>query len=297
MGSTSGSEPLSAAPLDQQMCFADSAQFAVEDNLRFRSWVPGIFFVNTSLDKAPNEVHLDQVCHVGCELVGSFPLGISVAESYVANLVSVLHQDHKSLVEQIAGTVEHLASFLDHFRSSGNNLPQITFDEALNLSIMDNSCWKYLVSSDLNKGRALTRIGKVRLIKHFGGAIWLTELDHLSVPFYQAFTDETHKKARCANLLLGDGEVLALGERHKEAKDVLAALEQRKIPLQSRQSSYIGIRDKGRKFSTTGWGMDIERFLAWLFVRGTSSLQPLSLPDLPGLLSVRISRCASEDQN
>ena len=290
MGSASGAEPLSAVFINQQY-FADSAQFAVEDNLRSYSWLPGIFFV-----QGADAVPLNPVSQVRCELVGSFSLGISVAESYVINLVTVLYKYHRSLVERIAGTVEHLASFLDHFRFSGEKLLQITLDDALNLSIMDNSCWKYLVSSGLNKGRALTRTGAMRLINHFGGAIWVTELDHLSVPFYQAFTDETHTKARCANLLLGDGEVLlTLGERHKNAKDVLAALEQRKIPPQSYQSSYVSIRNRHPEISTTGWEMETERLLTWLFVRGTFISESLSVAELQNLLMPDLQKLSMPD--
>ena len=47
--------------------------------------------------------------------------------------------------------------------------------------------WEYVVPTDHSKGRALTRTGEQILIKHFGGAVQLTEMDHLSVLFYQAF--------------------------------------------------------------------------------------------------------------
>ena len=60
--------------------------------------------------------------------------------------------------------------------------------------------------SDPGKGRSITRTGELKLIQYFGGAVWLTQMDHLSVPFYQAYTDETCTKGRCADLLLGYGE-------------------------------------------------------------------------------------------
>lgn len=40
-------------------------------------------------------------------------------------------------------------------------------------------------------------------MQHYGGAVWLTHMKHLSVPFYQAYDDETMETARCADLLLG----------------------------------------------------------------------------------------------
>lgn len=104
---------------------------------------------------------------------------------------------------------------------------------------------------------------ELKLIEHFGGAVWLTEMDHLSVPFYQAFVDEDRTKARCADILFGNGEILGLGERHVLAKDVLAALQQHEVPVDG-YAWYTEIR-KQKPILTTGWGMGIERFLAWVF--------------------------------
>lgn len=264
MGLGSDSEPVPVVLLGQQTYLADSMQFALEYSLRIQDGLPGVYYLNTSFrGEDPDAMHLNQFYHVECELLGPLPLGISVAERYIVNLVIVLLQDRKTTVKRTAGTVEHLESFLDHYCSNGRKLPQITLDKALNLSIIDESCWKYVVPSDPDKGRALNRAGEVKLIKHFGGAVWLTEMDHLSVPFYQAFTDETQTKARCADLLLGNGEVLGLGERHKKAKDVLKALRKHEVDPEG-YSWYTDIRDQ-KPVLTTGWGMGIERFLAWVF--------------------------------
>jgi beta-aspartyl-peptidase (threonine type) len=67
-------------------------------------------------------------------------------------------------------------------------------------------------------------------------------MDHLSVPFYQAYTNNTCTKARCADLLLGNGEVLGLGQRHILANDILAALEQHEVPAKP-YDWYMEIRD------------------------------------------------------
>lgn len=264
MGLGSDSEPVPIALLGQQTYLADSMQFALEYCLRIQDDLPGVYYLNTSFrGEDPDAMHLNQFYHVECELRGSFSEGISVAEQYIVKLVTVFLRDRKKTVERTVGTVEHLTSFLKHFRSNGHKLPQITLDEALNLSVMDNMCWKYVVPSDPGKGRVLTRTGEVKLIKYFGGAVWLTEMDHLSVPFYQAFKDETYMKARCADLLLGNGEVLGLGERHTEAKDVFKALRKHEVDPEE-YTCYTDIRDQ-KPILTTGWGMGIERFLAWVF--------------------------------
>lgn len=91
--------------------------------------------------------------------------------------------------------------------------------------------------SDPGKDRTITRTGELKLIEQFGGIVWLTELVHCSVPFYQAYTDEMCAKGRCTGLLLGTGEVLGLGDRHMLYKGVIAALHQHKVQMES----YAGI--------------------------------------------------------
>ena len=87
-------------------------------------------------------------------------------------------------------------------------------------------------------------------------------MDHLSVPFYQAYTDITRTKGRCADFLLGNGEVLGLGERHVSAADVKSALDLHQTTTKPYQW-YMDIRS-AKPLLTTGWGMGIERFLAWV---------------------------------
>ena len=69
-------------------------------------------------------------------------------------------------------------------------------------------------------------------------------------------------RGRCADLLLGNGEVLGLGERHMLSKDVMAALRKHEVPTEP-YAWYMQIRDTKLSL-TTGWGMGVERFLAWV---------------------------------
>ncbi|KAL8291008.1 hypothetical protein RB600_006476 [Gaeumannomyces tritici] len=268
MGLGSDSEPAPVLFLGQEIHLADSMQFSLECILRIQDGVPGVYHVNTSFrgenpNANPDAMHLNRSYHVECELLGSFSKGIEVAEAYVNNLVSTLLRDHEELVKTTVGSTDHLRALLELSRSHGGKLPRISVDGALELPVMDGSCWKYVLASDPSRGRTLTRAGKLKLIEHFGGAVWVTEMYHLGVPFYQAFLDETHTKARCADLLLGNEEVLGLGERHVLAEDVLAALREREVSVDN-YAWYTEIREL-KPILTTGWGMDIERFLAWVF--------------------------------
>lgn len=182
--------------------------------------------------------------HVECEFLGGFLAGISIVEKYLVNLVSITLQDDGDIIRTTVGDTAHLETLLTQHDIKGR-FPQITLDEALALS-----------SRQMSGARGL------QLIKHFGGAVWLTETDRLSMPFYQAYTDKTYTKGRCADLLLGNGELLGLDERHVVPKDVLAALHQHDVP-QERYTWYMEI-SRTRTVQKTGWGMGIERFLSWV---------------------------------
>ena len=83
------------------------------------------------------------------------------------------------------------------------------------------------------------------------------------MPFYQAYVPSISRgKARCANLLLGNGEVLGLDERHMSSKEVRIVLKQHEV-LEEPYKWYLNTRDQ-KEMRTMGWGMGMERFLAWV---------------------------------
>ena len=71
----------------------------------------------------------------------------------------------------------------------------MTLDMAINHPQMKSTFWDYVLPENPQMGRSINRAGEMKLIEIFGGAVWLTEMDHLSVPFYQAYTDATRPKS------------------------------------------------------------------------------------------------------
>ena len=264
MGLGSDSVPVTISLLGQDTHLADSMQFALEYFLRIEDGLPGVYYINTSFRGEDSDaMHLNQFYHVECELLGGFEDGVTVAEDYILYVIRKLLREHEESIVMVAGSVKHLKALLDLYSSNKGHFPRITLDKALELFGMDGSTWQYVVPSDPGKGRAITRTGELKLIEYFGGAVWLTEPDHISVPFYQAYANRAGTKARCADLLLGNGEVLGLGERHVHAQEVTTALNRHEL-LAEPYSWYLNIR-KVKPVLTTGWGMGVERFLAWVF--------------------------------
>ncbi|KAH9949129.1 hypothetical protein B0H21DRAFT_820318 [Amylocystis lapponica] len=264
MGLGSDSLPVQVELFGRPTYLADSMQFTLEYMLRFEEGLRGTYYVaNSFRGEDPDSSHLNQFYHVECELLGGVDDAMGVAEQYVYGLTEAIRRDHSDSIRAIAGTTDHIDTVLALFRANDGKLPRITVDDAIAMMPADEEHWELAVEDRPECGRKLTRKGERFLIKHFGGACWLTEFDHLSCPFYQQYTDETKTKARCADMLIGLGETLGLGERHQTAEEVLAALNHHVVPPVSYQW-YMDIR-KVRPLKTSGWGMGTERYVAWLF--------------------------------
>ncbi|KAL5329550.1 hypothetical protein ACEPPN_003064 [Leptodophora sp. 'Broadleaf-Isolate-01'] len=224
---------------------ADSMQFGLEYFLRIQKSAPGAYYVGTTFrGEDPDSMHPGW------------------------SITSLILDKHADIVQAIAGNVSHITDFIAILEKNDNSLPRITVSQALELSEIssDPEAWRFVLDDDHTKGRLLTRIGERALLKRFG-AVWLTEMDHLSVPFYQAFSPGTkNTKALCADLLIGPGEILGLGQRHLDAHGLNIALNMHQVPLDAYRW-YSDIRDRnqgGIIMQTTGWGMGLERFLCWI---------------------------------
>ena len=65
-----------------------------------------------------------------------------------------------------------------------------------------------------------------------------------------------------ADLLMGPGEVVGCGQRHKTASEVLEALARHSVESEPYEW-YIGLKSEF-PLQTTGFGLGVERFLLWL---------------------------------
>ena len=184
-------------------------------------------------------------------------------------MASALLKNHADIIRAVAGGTSHIIDLLALYKSNGYCFPRISLAKALSLPEISSNpeSWDYTVLEDHSKGLKLTRVEERILIEKFGGAVWLTEMDHMSVPFYQAFVPNTNQsKALCADLLFGPGEVLGLGQRHADSKGIREALKMHQVPEEP-YKWYVDMRDSkagGLALKTTSWGLGMERFLAWI---------------------------------
>ncbi|XP_039682185.1 uncharacterized protein LOC120575455 [Perca fluviatilis] len=262
MGLGSDSEPVSVNMLGQDIYLADSMQFVLEYFLRFQDNLPGTYYISPSFrGEDPDATHLNQFYHVECELLGDMDNAISIAEGYLAHLTKSMLQKHSDMILNTAGTLTHVKAMLSKLDGK-TPLPRVPLDQAIPM-MPSADCLDWVQDGQPHFGRKLTRKGERVLIEKYGGAVWLTEMDHLGVPFYQAYVEGTGRcKAKAADLLLGLGETVGLGERHSTPEMVLEALRHHAVPEQS-YKWYTNMRQV-KPLLSSGWGMGTERYLCWL---------------------------------
>ena len=185
---------------------------------------------------ASDASHLNQFYHVECELRGKLDDGIRVMEQFVFAVTQIIWEKSRQVIESIVEDTSHIQELLEH-SSNDTAFPRVRLEEAIRI------------------------LSRTALMEQYGGMVWVTHMDHLSVPFYQAYTDDSCTKARCADLM-GIGETGGLGERHITPGQVSFALKQHEIPVES-YPWYLDIREEV-EMQTVGWGMGTERYLLWL---------------------------------
>lgn len=255
MGRGSDSSPVLVNLMGVDTYLADSMQFLLELGCRLSD--EGAYYLMPSFrGEDADATHLCQFFHSEAEVPGDLERVILLVEEYLRFLFAGLLARDGEEIECGIGTVSHLERVLESSQFS-----RISFEDAVGL--LDSA--PDLVKADSVGGlpvRSLTRAGERRLIDLVGEFTWVTHMDHLSVPFYQAFAPGDSSKAMSADLLFGIGEIVGAGMRHESPDDVLRALAEHEVEIRGYEW-YVEMRRRSRK-QTSGFGMGVERLMLWL---------------------------------
>lgn len=252
MGLGSDSLPVEIELFGQKTFLADSMQFMLEYGCRY--FKDGCFYLMPSFrGESADERHLCQFYHSEAEISGTLEDVICLVEEYIRYLCKWYLENCSDIINQIAGNTNHIKAIMDC-----PTIPRVSYEDALvQLSAINGA----LKKDEENNLVFITSIGEKALIETFGGAVWLTYMDKVIVPFYQAeATDGLH--AKCADLLIGMGETVGCGERHSTKEEVLKALVEHCIDPDA-YAWYTAMKEKAPQ-KTSGFGMGTERFLLWL---------------------------------
>jgi asparaginyl-tRNA synthetase len=249
MGRGSDSTPVRVNLEGVPTYLADSMQFMLEFGCRLAP--KGAYYLMPSFRGEPaDQTHLCQFFHSEAEIVGGLDTVMTTVEAYLRHLAAGLLAHGRDALLDTAGTLDHV-----ELLAGASALPRVTFDEAAarlrgeHVREMGPGC------------RSLTRSGERKLMEQFGGYVWVTHMDHLSVPFYQAFDPDDPARSLSADLLFGMGETVGSGERHTTVEELESALRLHEVSADDYQW-YVTMKER-YPLRTSGFGLGVERFLLW----------------------------------
>jgi len=252
IGFGSDSKPIKVNILGQDTYLVDSMQFYLEYSCRLHS--KGCYYIAPSFrGEESDQNHLNEFFHSEAEILGDLNDVINFVDEYITSLCNHFLETSYEDIVKFCVTTDHIKKFLGL-----KSIPRCKFEDAL--KVLDNNPL-YIKNHD-NKYRTITKEGEKQLMNHFGGFVWLTHFDYLSVPFYQKASDSSMRTALCADLLMGVGETVGSGERDSSGTETLKALQYHNVSPEN-YNWYVNMKDQVPA-QTSGFGMGIERFLLWL---------------------------------
>jgi asparaginyl-tRNA synthetase len=257
-GAGSDSIPVGVTINSQAVYLTDSAQFTLELATRVLKR-PSYYVMPSFRGEQSDATHLAEFVHAEIELPGSITDAVSTAEQYVRTLITAIGDTLSDVGAAL------LPVFEDNADSISGQWPRISYTDAIEWLGADHS-----MVHKVGNWPMPTYAGEQKLIELAGDIpIWLTEYPVACVPFYQAYS-ENLSFARCADLIVPRiGEILGAGERHSRSDDLRLSMSSHAISDPARYDWYVNLRDS-YPMCTSGFGLGIERLLAWL----------LNLPDI-----------------
>jgi asparaginyl-tRNA synthetase len=214
--------------------------------------------------------HLNQFFHCEAEMVGDLKdvrkmvedliRDLAVAVSRMPDIVRCLSSNAKVSM-QVARALSKSMSFTG-----------LSFDEAVE-RLRKNDLDHCLKES--KNGIDITSEGEGRLLGLFGdkSPVWLHHYYRDRVPFYQRPDPTNEDRVLNADLLFPalipegfGGEIVGCGERQNTVDEIRSSLARQEISAEPYEW-YINLRNQPGYKTTSGFGLGIERFIAWILCR------------------------------
>jgi asparaginyl-tRNA synthetase len=263
-GSDSAAIKIKFGELDTYL--VDSSQFGFEP-LLLNHFEKVYCYLPSMRGEDPDARHLNQFFHCEMEMRGTLDELITVIEKYVKYLCEIV-----LLMDSVVG---RLSENPDRTRSvlkktvQAESFPVITFDEAVKM-LLDNGKKECVNFTD--HGRDINSSGEIELMKILGitGPIWIKNFDRDRVPFYQKPDLADPERTVNADLLFAPitegafgGEIVGSGQRQDDPDQMYESLKRQDDISSEPYEWYIDLRRMPNYKTTSGFGLGIERFLAW----------------------------------
>ncbi len=268
-GSNSAAIPIKFGNLHSFL--TDSSQFGFEPLL-----LNGLNLVYCYLPSMRGEDwddrHLNQFFHCEAEMRAPLEDLFPIIEEYVKTLCYALLQLPN--IVDVIGTCSSITQTALQNTIIANKFPRVTFDEAV--SLLEKNGHQNQVNYT-EHGRDISARGELELAKILQAKtpFWITHYDRDRVPFYQKPDPNNLNKVINADLIfpaLTDksfgGEILGCGQRQDRPEEMFDSLRRQNLSADPYEW-YINLRRQPGYQTTSGFGLGIERFLAWALCRSS----------------------------
>ena len=149
---------------------------------------------------------------------------------------------------------------------------KVSFNEAVKI-LLDNNKDECVRTTE--QGRDITALGEIELanILNYKEPFWIENYDRDRVPFYQKPHPNNQMKVLNADLIFPPliessfgGEVAGCGQRQDNAEEILESLHRQNIDPKPYEW-YVALRRLPNYKTTSGFGLGVERFIAWALCR------------------------------
>ena len=270
MGKGSDSLPIPFIFGKDKAYLVDSAQFGMEPLVQ-KAFDMVYCYLPSFRGEDPDYRHLNQFYHCEAELKGTYTDVIKIVNGLVDSLIINVIENNKNGYHSfnehnVSGNKLH---YKELQQMIGKKYPIVTFDEAHTL-LKKHGYAKLVKNTDY--GRILSHEGELKIIKHVSNnklPVWVTKYDRDTIAFYQKPDPKDTEKVLNADLLFPPiqggfgGEIIGSGQRQDRAKGIVESMKRQGIKNYSNYDWYIDLRNNSNYTTTSGFGMGIERFIAW----------------------------------
>lgn len=266
-GSDSEAIPIKFGALNSYL--VDSSQFGFEPLLL--NGIEKVYcYLPSMRGEDPDKRHLNQFFHCEAEIQGGIKKLIPIIEGFVQRLARTTLLMN-NIVNNISVDPDRTRAALERILKS-KSFPEMGFDEAVDTLIKNGK--GHLVNFS-ESGRDISSGGELELMKmlEIDVPIWIKNYDRNRVPFYQKPNPENTDKVINADLLFPPllkgsfgGEIIGCGQRQDNEQEMRESLDRQGISSDPYRW-YINLRSLPNYKTTSGFGIGIERFIAWALCR------------------------------
>jgi len=269
MGPGSNSEAVSIKFGDLKTFLVDSSQFGFEPIL-MNGFQKVYCYLPSMRGENPDKRHLNQFYHCEAEIVGTMDDLIPQIEGYVKFLAETLLQMKNTLRLISVNSQETIIALENLIRK--NKFDEIEFEDAANL-LKERG-----FSQEVNEtkhGKDMTSLGELKVLESIDQKmpIWFKNFDRDRVAFYQKPHKNNADKVINADLIFPNiiknsfgGEIVGCGQRQNNYEEMLQSLKRQGIDPVAYEW-YLNLRKMPNYKTTSGFGIGIERFIAWALCR------------------------------